>query len=181
MGVAGGDLEWGNRANETEELFNKLPYSRVDRIKLLGMWFDRQFNFNIHMDQLWRKAKLRLAILSKVASTSWGLETGMIKATGKALVVSLLRYGLILTGSGMDERLFHRADTRIINPLARKISGAGPSARIQVLHAVAGVSSMHNLFIQHCASFLNLAIRAEGSSLQTKVREEMGKYYELWD
>ena len=81
-----------------------LPYSQATRIKRLGLAFDQNFSFEEHLDRVPNKAKTRLAVLNKEASCSWGLETGMIRLTGKSMVLSLLRYGLTLVGSGLAEK-----------------------------------------------------------------------------
>ena len=151
-----------------------LPYSQVSRIKILGMLFDQRFSFEDHMSKILAKARTRLAILNKVAGSSWGLETGMLRLTGKSLVLSLLRYGQTVVGSSLSEKWMSLIDTRIINILARKIVGAGPSARLSVLRAIAGVESSHNMYIQQCAKMLNLILRADRSSVQAKMEGWLG-------
>ena len=133
------------------------------------MMFDRGFTFEEHLERVLAQAKTQMAVLGKVSSCSWGLETGMIRLTGKSLVLSLLRYGLNIVGSGLSEKS-RRIDARIINVLARKITGVGPSARLPVLHALAGVETAHNMFTPQCAKMLNLSLRADKSSIQQKVK-----------
>ena len=179
------NAEAGSREMEMLEVnlpgkvIGELPYSVVSRFRLLGVVFDENFRFQDHVSQILEKAKIRLAILAKVSSNSWGLDTGMLRLTGKALVLSLLRYGLTVTGSGMNDKDMQRIDTRVVNVLARRILGVGPSARLPVLHAVAGVESMNNLYVQNCAAMLNIALRAERSSLQTRMNRWLCRAYEV--
>ena len=118
-------LGMGSHAERTMDL----PYSVVSRFKLLGIIFDKDFDFQDHVRLILEKAKIRLAILVKVSSSTWGLDTGMLRLTAKALVLSLLRYGLTVTGSGMSNRDMQKIDTRVINILARKILGVGIERR----------------------------------------------------
>ena len=46
------------------------------------------------------KAKLRMGILPNQTGCKWGAETGIMRLGGDALVVSLLRYGMPVIGSG---------------------------------------------------------------------------------
>ena len=148
-------------------------------MKILGVIFDRDFTFTEHLNKLHSKAKVRLALVSRVASQSWGLEVGMLRLTGEALVISLLRYCFAVVGSGLPECLFRRIDTQLINPLARKVAGVGPSARIPVLHAVAGHTSAHNLFVQHCGELLNLSLRANNSSIRERLYRWVCRAYRV--
>ena len=76
--------------------------------------------------------------------------------TASTLIYSLLRYGLAVTGSMAYEQSLQKLDAAVINVTARKILGVGTSARLPTLHIGAGVKSMRNLCLQHCANdFIN--------------------------
>ena len=60
-------------------------------------------------------------------------------------------------------------ETCILNVFARKILGVSRTARIPILHAALGVISAHNLFIQHCASMVDLGLRASHGTLQSRL------------
>ena len=141
------------------------PYSTVAQIKILGVAFDKEFSFRAHLERSLAKAKTILAILPVVSSCSWGLKVGMLRLTGNALIISLLRYGLAVTGSGLEGRRTKQFNTRIVNVLGGQVLGVAQSARIPVLHDTAEVTSMRNLYIQHCAEMLNLTLRAARSSI----------------
>ena len=174
---------FGTQRTDPETDRPVLPYGEVEQFKLLGIEFDKGFTFEGHLQKVLGKAKMRLAILSKVSSYTWGLETGVLRATGKALVTSLLRYGLAVIGSGLTERNMRLLDTRVTNVLARKICGVGQAARLPILHAASGTMAVHNLFIQRCAEMLNIALKAENSSIQQRLRRWLGKAYgvETWE
>ena len=116
---------FGTQRTDPEKDRPVLPYGEVEQFKLLGIEFDKGFTFEGHLQKVLGKAKMRLAILSKVSSYTWGLETGVLRATGKALATSLLRYGLLVIGSGLSEENAILTDTRVTNVLARKICGVG--------------------------------------------------------
>ena len=141
----------------------------MSKFKLLGVIFDKDFGFDDHFHRILSKAKVRLAILNKVSSCTWGLETGMLRITGKAPVMSLLRYGLVVFGSGMRSAQFRQLDAKVFNILARRICGVGMSARLPTLRVVAGAMTLGNLYIHHGAEPLNPATRAGGSSIQNRM------------
>ena len=74
------------------------------------------FAIDDHFKGIAAKAQLREGVLSKVADTRWGIEAGVLKIAHDAVITSLLRYGLVVTGSRSPSDLLHR-----INAAARKI------------------------------------------------------------
>ena len=174
------ELETGCRPREELE---KLPYSVVEEMRVLGVVFDDGFKFLKQYGKMRAKARVRMAIMKRLAGTSWGLETTMMRVTGEALVVSLLRYGLTTVGSGLEDKVMRRVDTGILNVMARMTTGVTRSARIPILHAVAGILSMHNLYIQQCASMLDLVLRASRSTIENRIRRWLARTYdvEAWE
>ena len=85
-----------------------LPYKVVSHFRLLGVIFDNRFTFRKQYERIQEKAGIRMALVKRVSGCKWGLETRMLKATGDALLVSLLRYGLAVTGSGAPEKFCAR-------------------------------------------------------------------------
>ena len=67
----------------------------------------------------------------------------------------------------------------MVNVPARRVIGVGRSARLPVLHATAGILSARNLYAQHCADMVGHTLRAEGSSVQTRVMGLMCQAYQL--
>ena len=101
----------------------------------------------------------------------------MLRITGQALVVSLLRYGYSVAGSGMGEHCLRKWDTCITNVLARRILGVGPSARLPILRAAAGLMAAHNMYAQHCGDLINQALRASGSTIEERLSKWMCTTY----
>ena len=135
-------------------------------MKILGVIFDEQFSFKEHFDRLLERAQIRMGIITRLSGHKWGLETRMLRLTGQSLVISLLKYGYAITGSGITELQLRQLNTRLLNPLARRTVGVGPSARPPVLFAMAGTLTSHNTYIQQCGEMLNRILRANGSSAQ---------------
>ena len=81
----------------------KLLYPEAEHIKILGVTFDKRFCFSRQLTSIQDRAKVRLGVLSKLAGLKWGTDTIIAKLTGDALVVSLIRYALTVTGSGRYE------------------------------------------------------------------------------
>ena len=155
------------RRQQSEYVF---PYKHVESFRLLGVTFDNKFSFGAQLERVLSLSKKRLAIMGKVAGFAWGLETNMLRLTGDTLITSLLRYGLAVVGSGLSDDSMRRINTCVLNVMARKIIGVNRTARVPVLHAVSGILSVHNLFVQHCASMLDLSLRASNSTIQTRLQ-----------
>ena len=164
-GAVNGHAEWGSVA--LGEIFAELPYPVSSSLKVLGVTFNMGLDSRHQLESILDKAQVRLAVLARVAGATWGLEMGMLRLTHNSLLVSLIRYGLIIMGSGLFERHFLKMESRITNIAARRITGVGRSARPMVLHFVAGVSSAHNMFVPDCAYSVDRELRAEGSTVRT--------------
>ena len=156
-----------------------LPYKQVQKIKVLGVILDPSLSFEDHFTRIMDKAKVRMGVLAKLSGSKWGLETRMLRLTGQALIISLVRYGYILTGSGLSNLRMSQLNTRLLNILARKIVGTGPSARLPVLFSLAGILNSQNLYVQQCAESLNLILRATDSSAQDKLTRQLLTIYAM--
>ena len=90
---------------------------------------------------------------------------------------------MAMIGSGMYEQAFDTIDTQIVNVLARRICGVASTARIPVLLADAGALSARNLYQQHCAAMVDLALRAENSCIQNRLSHKLETEYQVesWD
>ena len=151
------------------EATSPLPFSEVPVIKILGILFDVRVCFQQQIERTADKAESRMGILERVSGVERGLETGVLRMTADSLVTSLLRYGLGVIGSGAHEQALSRIGTNIINVMARRILGVGPSARLPALHVAAGVRAINNLFLQHTAELWDSALRAADSSIWNRL------------
>ena len=125
----------------------------------MGITFDPHVTLDAHFRVLLAKAQLRQGILSRVARTSWGLETTILKVTHDALLTSLFRYGLVLVGSCVPDDLLNKLDTQVINVAARSICAADRSMGIETLHFATGTHSFRNQYVVRCALMLDSVLR----------------------
>ena len=154
-----------------------LPYKVVTGMRVLGVFFDNRFCFQKQLESILDRSRVRMAIVKRVSGCTWGLETSMLRLTGDALVVSLLRYGLATIGSGLEKKGMDRVDKRVVNVLSRMVLGVSRTARLPILHAASGVLTMNNLFTQHCAAMVDLALRAHNSSLRERLLRWTSRVY----
>ena len=93
-----------------------------------------------------------------MARTPWGVDTTVLKVTHDALITSILRYGLVLTGSGLPDDL--------LNMASRRITGLPFFRRVEALHFISGTRCLRNLYSQHCGVFLHSILLSHDSGLQ---------------
>ena len=103
------------------------PFPLQETVKVLGVLLDSHVTLDEHFRALMSGAQIRQGILTRVARMTWGLDTGVLRATHDALITSLLRYGLTLTGSCLPDDLLNKLDTRVVNIAARKLRGCHTS------------------------------------------------------
>ena len=70
---------------------------------------------------------------------------GVLRLSGGALAVSLIRYVLAAYGSGLRERAMNQLEAPPVDALARRVAGLSRSARPSPLDVTAGMLSVHNL------------------------------------
>ena len=143
-------LETTSEEEEEEENEKRgtLPYPKVDKIKILGLTFDRNIGFTSNIANTIAKTRMRQNILKRLGGCTWGAETNLLRVTHKAIIEGVVGYGIVAMGSGAYESELRRLDTCTLNPAARAITGVGPYARLITLHSMAGTISIHNLYIQ---------------------------------
>ena len=96
------------------------------------MHFDIGLDFKAQLKDMLGKAGIPSGLPARVSGSSWGLETSTLRLTCDALLASLIRYGLVVTGSGLKKKHFSSIETRLTNVAARRILGVGRSARLMV-------------------------------------------------
>ena len=114
------------------------PFLQQETARVLGVLLDSHMTLDEHYKVLMSKAQVRQGILARVARMTWGLDTGVLRVTQEALITSLLRCGLALTGSCLPDDLLNRIDAGVVNIAARKIAGLPYITRIESLHFIAG-------------------------------------------
>ena len=148
---------------------SKLPYQDSGNFKLLGLTLDSQWAFHGHHTGLLKKLRVRSAVLRKVSNTKWGLENRILTITVHALIESVIGYGLSLTGSSISVEDMEKMDTVVLNPMARRVTGLGYSARREVLFSLADMRTTQNHYLQKVANVLDRVLRAGGTQAQTNL------------
>ena len=72
-----------------------LNYKRLhknEEMKYLGIYFDRKFNFNAHIDHTVTKLITLINMLARTAKLQWGLGHKDLKTIYKGMVVPILMY-----------------------------------------------------------------------------------------
>ena len=151
----------------------------VDEIKILGLTFDRNLGFASHIANTIAKTRVRQNILRRLGGCTCGAETNILRVTHKAIIESVVVYGIVAVGSGAYESELRRLDTCVLNPAARVIAGVGPSARLITLHSTAGTISIHNFFIQGCAQTMDRGLRADRSSIARTIQKWTADQYQI--
>ena len=159
-------FEHPSLASRREQESEGFPFTLEANLKVLGVILDDHLTMDANIQAMLSRAQLRQGILAKMAKTTWGLETGVLRITHNAIITSLLRYALTLIGSTSPDDLVNRIDAAIINAAARKVTGLPTPTRIGILHLIADTQSFRNLFIQHCAIFLHQCLTCHQSFTQ---------------
>ena len=147
-----------------------LPFQSEMSFKLLGLTLDNVWSFHTHMSDTQRKMRMRIAILNKVSNSVWGLENRILTITVHALIESLFSYGLTVTGSASPLEDFEDIDKQILNPVARRVTGVGFSARREIIYPLADIRSAHNHFLLKVANVLDRTLRARQTQAQKRLR-----------
>ena len=93
----------------------RLPYKWSDEMRVLGAIFDPMLTCRGHIKGLISRARIRHSIMTSLARSNWGLETGILRSAPSELLVSLTRLGIGTTGSNMYEGKFRQLDARRTN------------------------------------------------------------------
>jgi len=73
-----------------------LNYKRLDKneeMKYLGIYFDRKFNFNAHIDYTVAKLVTLVNMLARTAKLKLGLENKSLSVIYEGAIVPILTYG----------------------------------------------------------------------------------------
>ena len=101
--------------------------------------------------------------------------------TPNAVVNSLLKYVLAVTGSVSTPGLVRRVNTQIMKIAARKVGGVNRTARTESLHCLVGAATLMNLYVPNCAVFLDGCMRAQTSNIHHRLQRELAVYYSAAD
>ena len=107
----------------------------------------------------------------------WGVEVGVRRLTAETLITSLLGHCPCVPGPGFREYYFRQLDIRVTLAIARRTTGVNGAARLPAPYPVAGVPTVNNLSTRRCARVLHLALIAEGSQIQARMKKSLEKVY----
>ena len=79
------------------------PYPLSDDLEVLGITLDTHFPLDAPFERLLAWPRVRQSIPARIFRTTWRLDTMVLRVTRNALLTSILRYGLILTGSSFPD------------------------------------------------------------------------------
>ena len=147
----------------------RLPYPNKSSVTLLGVTFGGNLSFTKQLSGALERAKVRLAVLGRLAGSSQGLGARILRLAHKALSVCLVKYGLVLVGSGASDAVFSHLGTRVIDAASRRKVGVGGSAGLIILHIVTGVFASRNMYVSDGACNLDRALRGLKSSSQARL------------
>ena len=106
----------------------------------LGVTFDRRLTWNSQIQRSHTRAKIRLGLMKKLASTQWGANKDVLKKLYVGRVRPVLEYGttaLSTAAKTNKEKL-----NKIQNQAMRMMTGAMKSTPIQALETATGLSSL---------------------------------------
>ncbi|KAJ4430782.1 hypothetical protein ANN_19373 [Periplaneta americana] len=83
-----------NIRNEMVNIYlNNKPLEQVAELKYLGMWIDKNFRFDYHIDQIHNRAINLIHALSKAAKLTWGLGNKALHTIYRGAIEPILTYG----------------------------------------------------------------------------------------
>ena len=103
----------------------ELPYKWQYSFKLLGIILDCHWAFEEHVKEMSNKVAKRLSVISRVASTAWGLECRVLSISAHALLGSVINYGLAVYGTHCSIIQAEKIDSAVLNKVSRKITEVG--------------------------------------------------------
>ena len=79
-----------------------------DQVKFLGIIFDKNLNFDKHIDNIYERCMKRLNLLKAICGNSWGANTETIIYTYRTFIRPIMEYSAVL---------FAHADKKLLEKL----------------------------------------------------------------
>ena len=111
-----------------------------DNPTYLGVTFDKRLTWRQQTEKAEARAKVRLALMKKLADTTWGADTVTLKRLYTGRVRSVLEYGMTAWGTTAKSN-FDRV-SKVQNQATRIITGAMKSTPIMELETITGLQSL---------------------------------------
>ena len=130
---------------------NQLPFDPTP--KYLGITLDRSLTYRDHLQKLTKKMSSRVALVKRMAGTTWGASFEVLRTTTLALVVAPADYcAPVWTQSTHTKKLnvpFHEA--------LRTISGCIRCTKTSLLPTLSGIKTLQDRRRNTCEKLFQLA------------------------
>ena len=113
----------GELTSESRAKVGNYPLPISGTVRILGVSINPRFTLDAHFKNIATKAAVRPRVLAKATNYHWGLRAGVLHTTRNAVINSLLRYTLVITGSVFPPNLVRCVNARIINVAAAQVGG----------------------------------------------------------
>lgn len=150
-------VQWGFRISEDKTkciLFTKKRKSaefklrlagnvveRVDSFKYLGLWFDRQLTWGVHVNKMVEKCKRVLNVMRCLCGVDWGASRSALQTVYTGMIRSVFDYGCMVYGSAAKTTL-KQLDV-VHNQALRICCGAVKTTPIAALQIEMGEMPLH--------------------------------------
>ena len=113
-----------------------------DNPTYLGVTFDKRLTWKRQTEKAESRGKTRLALMKKLAGTTWGADNRTLKRLYTGRVRPVLEYGMTAWGTTAKSN-FERV-SKVQNQATRIITGAMKSTPIQELETITGLQSLED-------------------------------------
>ena len=145
------------------------PLPKEDNPTYLGIKFDKRLTWGPHIEEIQRKATLRLRLMKKLAGTHWGADANTTRQIYTGYVRPKLEYGTGAYTTAAKTNL-HKLD-KIQNTGLRIITGGLRSTQIKDLEATAGLESLGQRREQKILTLSEKFKRSENNPMHKTIKE----------
>ena len=121
----------------------------------LGVALDCHWHFREQFREVQGGSVEVLRIARRARGAVWGMEFRILSSSTRALIESVISYGLAVAGRHVNSELMGKVGTVFMNTAARKIRGTNTSARRETLYTPLDTRNIHNHYIIKTASMLD--------------------------
>ena len=113
------------------------PLSCEDEVTYLGVTFDKRLTWKAHIQKAEEKARRKLAIMRKLAGTSWGADERVLKQVYQGTVRPHLEYGS--TAWSTAAKTHQQSLEKVQNQALRIITGSMRSTPIRAMEEITSI------------------------------------------
>ena len=121
-------------------IINNQTLPKEENPTYLGVTFDKRMTWKQQTEKAESRGKARLAIMKKLAGTTWGADAGVLKKMYTGRIRPVLEYGVTAWGTAAKSN-FEKV-SKVQNQAFRVITGAMKSTPIQELESITGLESL---------------------------------------